>query len=198
MPGLFVALAVFAAIAFAGTHAAAARQKMTLAAGKRWLVTAGFPGTPDQQTFEDTFRANAVGFVVEQIAWPTPNQALITVSASTPIPIDLGAPGPGDLFGILSATEAPAAPAVAGRALAERPGAWLLTLAVDGTVMDKRGFEESLRGRLRARILKLSWGDAHLIQAIVIAPASLSRFVGRRALVRNIPITILGATRLPT
>jgi len=209
MPGLFLAIAVFAAFAMAGKQVASVAQKKRLTAGT-WLLDVSFLTAPDRARFEDVFRGASSGYQVDNITWTTPVRAALTVTVPpgelVPVMIDVGTPSPSASFAITSAspTPRPSYPALgpASTAVSGTPNplkAWSLGFQTSTSIFDKPSFEEALSSRLSVRqVVRMHWSDSRHLSVVVIARSSLGKHIGRTIHVRDVPTTLTRATRIPT
>jgi len=210
MPGLFLAIAVLATMAFAGRQVAALSEKRRLTAGT-WALDVSFLTAPDPARFESVFRGASSGYQVNTISWSTPTRAAITVTVPpgdlAPVIIDVGTPSPNATFAITSAIQtAPAlpggsVPAVSGAARrAGRPlRGWSLSFETSTAVFDKPSFEDALTRKLDVRaVVRMKWQDSRNLSVVVLSRSDLRKHVGHTVIVRDVRTTLNEARPIQT
>jgi hypothetical protein len=200
MPGLFVALAAFAVLAFSGVQAKKFSERVLLTAGRRYLITVSFATPPDQGLFERTFRSVYPGLV--SVSWRSPQRADLVVTEQKTQYIDIGTPLSSGGAVIADARELPAETSI-GRLAPRAVSAWLIRLETASPVLDKLSFERSLLERLNARLVRASWRGPRELDLIVVVPAmedvdrQLARSPGTVRQIRSTEVTVTMAKKLP-
>lgn len=207
MPGLFVAIALFATLAFMGTHAKVVGQKVTLTPGRRWLVTVSFMAAPDQARFTEVLKGLLPG--AENVFWTSPTSATIKVSPIAPITLDVGTPGPGGLFMVSSVAEAPpnvdvprSPPILRTLPTPSAPThrLWTASLETAQSILDKPTFEKHLVSFESdgAKVVSSRWIDSRHLDIVIrtLATADPAKATGSTHKVHNVPTTILSVKPL--